>query len=100
MLRRLLSSRDPQAGAQILHDLLARAGLPAAAPADRLILDFGINLQPARISRKSGSRMSAPCCAMRLATLSRPRRSHFEHVTSSIGSLPATSPSVTAVVAH
>src|SRR5438270_13733476 len=46
MLRRSLSSRDPQAAAQICHDLLARAGLPAAPAADRLVLDFGINLQP------------------------------------------------------
>src|SRR5437763_11846781 len=46
MLRRSLSSRDPQAAAQICHDLLARAGLPAAPAADRLVLDFGINLEP------------------------------------------------------
>ena len=29
-----------------MHDLLARAGLPAAAPADRLVLDLGIDLEP------------------------------------------------------
>lgn len=34
--------------------------------------------------------------AISLATLSRPRRSHFEHATPSIDSLPARSPSMTA----
>ena len=34
---------------------------------------------PASLARRSGSPMSAPCCAMRLATFSRPYRLHRSH---------------------
>src|SRR5436190_9888741 len=51
---------------------------------------------PAKTSRRSGSFASAPWRSISLRTLSRPRRLHFEHATSSIGSRSAISPSVTA----
>jgi hypothetical protein len=51
---------------------------------------------PARISRRSGNLAAAPWLSINLAMFNRPRRSQREQATSSMGTLPASSPNVTA----
>src|SRR5205814_4101232 len=48
---------------------------------------------PARLSHRSGSPVSAPCSSINRARLTRPLRSHRWQLTSSIVSLPSSSPS-------
>src|SRR5205814_10606812 len=53
-----------------------------------------IGQSPARLSHRSGSPVSAPCSSINRARLTRPRRSQRWQLTSSIVSLPSSSPRV------